>query len=84
MIDWYVQPVVNPDGYAYSWSDVSQFIKYIQINNLCINFIYIYLFIYRIDSGEKLAAQIQAQIVWELMETGTLISTGEVSYRKSL
>ena len=20
-LDWYIVPVVNPDGYAYSWSD---------------------------------------------------------------
>lgn len=23
--DWYIMPVVNPDGYAYSWTNVWQF-----------------------------------------------------------
>ena len=35
-LDWYIVPVVNPDGYAYSWSDDRLWRKTRRENFLCL------------------------------------------------
>ena len=83
-MDVYVLPVMNPDGYKYTWTTVRAHATQVMFGKATLTAVvicswFVYLFIFRTGCGGRTAPSAETATASESTSTGTLTPTGAVS-----